>query len=107
MAGVVEDDALRAIDSLFADDNLAVDGTFTAPPAPGLPVRVILARHDAAVDFAGMQTQVRAAGWEAHVRQSDVPTLPRVGIDTLTVTASTRVGNSTNVGRPGWSASPW
>jgi hypothetical protein len=31
----VEDDALRAIDSLFADDKLAVDGTFTAPPAPG------------------------------------------------------------------------
>jgi hypothetical protein len=40
------------------------------------------------VYFAGMQTQVRAAGWEAHVRQSDVPTLPRVGIDTLTVGAT-------------------
>jgi hypothetical protein len=45
-----------------AHDNLAADGKFTAPPASGVPVRVILARHDPAIDFPGFETQVRAPG---------------------------------------------
>ena len=57
-----------AIDALFIDDALAVDAVFTAPPAEGVPVRVILARQDAASDFPGMTNTVRSPGWSAQVR---------------------------------------
>jgi len=75
--------------TIFADPNWIESAIFTAPPAAGIPVTIYRGRHDPIIDFPGFQNTARAAGWEAHLRQTEVPTVPRKGTDTLTIGALT------------------
>jgi hypothetical protein len=79
--------AAAAVETLlvvFADD-----GTFTAPPADPVVCRIIKSRQDDVVSFGGLTTDVRAPGWRMDVPQADVPTRPRVGVDTVTLDGTT------------------
>jgi|GEM_PF-1381337 len=78
-----------AIDALFADDNLARDGTYTQPNPPGgaaVAVRVMLRKPDAMRDgalFGGAGVQLspaaQAAAWVAEIRRSEVALPARAG----------------------------
>ena len=65
-------------------ETFGVGCLFTAPPAAGISVRAIFGLHDPVVAFAGLETQARSPGLEAIIEQTDVPTRPRKGVDTLT-----------------------
>lgn len=78
-----------AIETLHADPNMGEDAVYTAPPATGIPVRIIVTRHDPVADFPGMQSHVRAPSWEVRVKQSEVPVRPRVRVDLLTISVGT------------------
>jgi hypothetical protein len=54
---------------------------YVAPPAAAVDVTVVKRRVDEAIGFGGLETQVRAAGWQWDVEQSLIPTRPRVGTD--------------------------
>src|SRR5689334_21396153 len=72
------------VNVLFADENLAEDGTFTAPPNGPIAVRVIRTRIDE--PWQG----VRAPGWKLYLNRGDVPDKPVEG-DTVTVDGTTYV----------------
>jgi hypothetical protein len=78
-----------AEDTLFADPNLSVAGVFSAPPTPGVTVRVILHRHDERLLDYGEGPGVTNPGLRAEMKVSQVPNRPRVGTDTLTVGSTT------------------
>jgi hypothetical protein len=60
-----------AIDALFADPNLALDGVYRAGGAdPGLPVRVILRRPDRIVEYG--DTRIVSETVSIDIRTSDV-----------------------------------
>jgi hypothetical protein len=72
--------------TLFADPNLSVAGAFSAPPGLlNVPVRVILHRHDERLLDFGDGAGARNPGVKADLLVREVPTKPRVGVDTLTV----------------------
>lgn len=62
--------------------------TFTAPPSLPIAVQVIRLRHDPVVSLESIATPVRSPGWEARLRQSEVPSRPRPDLDTLTIGAA-------------------
>ncbi|MDZ3838712.1 MAG: hypothetical protein U0S49_15190 [Rhodospirillales bacterium] len=66
-----------AIDALFADRNLALDGVYRSDGAdPGLPVRVILRRPDRIVEYG--DTRILTETVSIDIRTSDVAA-PRAG----------------------------
>lgn len=79
--------ALRAVNVAFGV--CAEDGTFTAPPAAAIAIRLIRSRQDPVSVLSQFEVPVRSPGWRAEVRQSQVPTRPRPNVDTVTVGATT------------------
>lgn len=67
---------VAAIDSLFADPNIAQDAVYVATAGTAIPVRVIARRPDAVSDFAGGRIASATAVFD--LRFSDVAT-PRPG----------------------------
>lgn len=66
-----------AIDALFADPNLALDGVYRASGTdPGVPVRVILRRPDQIVAYG--DTRIVSETVSIDIRTSEV-TAPRAG----------------------------
>ena len=64
----------QAINDLFADPNLAVDGIWRAGgTGPVVPARVIVRRPDRIAEFGG--TRISAATTLIEVRVADAPTL--------------------------------
>lgn len=59
-----------AIDALFADPNLALDGVYRAAGAPGVPVRVILRRPDQIVAYG--DTRIVSETVSIDIRTSEV-----------------------------------
>ena len=81
-----------AVDTLFADPNLAVAGVFTAPPAAGVPVRILIAPHDPEITLGGQQSTGQARGYRAELNRAEVAIRPKAKIDTLTVGAGLFAG---------------
>ena len=75
-----------AVDALFS--SFGEGGAFTAPPSAPVACSVIRSRHDPVVNLPGFETAVRSPGWRADVRQTEVPTRPRPGTDTVTIAAT-------------------
>lgn len=63
--------------------------TYSNGGAP-LPCSVILSYHDEVAPLAGFDSEVRAPGWEAQLKQAEVPTRPPRG-ETITLTETGQV----------------
>ena len=82
--GKIRPPQITACESPPADDNLAEDGTFTAPPNDPVPVRVIRTRHDEPFG------NVRSPGWVLYLNRGQIPLKP-VDRNTVTVAGTTYV----------------